>query len=214
MSFLLFWLRFIFGQSFGFFHQERVWNGLQTLRAEICRHLGRYSEKQGSYTRVSSNIVVGREAWRYLLLKVRNTVRPPLTRLACATKRVLAPGMLLRSARVVGDSSMVRFETQHELSVLSSVLGELVTVEVRKRRPKYEVVDSLHVNDVLNVVAGSEEREVPFRHRTNKQGIDLIYDGTNHVRLRMRYQRYQYILPVGDSCPSTILSRAIARKSL
>jgi hypothetical protein len=96
--------------------------------------------------------------------------------------------------------------------MISSVLGEFVTVEVRKRRPKYRVVDSLHVNDVLNVVAGSEEREVPFKHRTTKQGIDLIYDGTNHVRIRIRYQRYQYTPPVGECCPSTILTRALARK--
>jgi hypothetical protein len=193
-------------------YQERVWNGIQALRSEICRHLGRYSEKQGSYTRVSSNIIVGREAWRYLLLKVGNRVRLPLNRVASTTKRLLKPGMLLESTPVVSNSTMIRFETQTELSLLSSVLGELVTVEVRKRRPKYFVVDSLHVNDVLNVVAGSDEREVPFRHRTTKQGIDLIYDGTNHVRIRMRYQRYQYLLPVEDTCPCTILRRALARK--
>jgi hypothetical protein len=193
-------------------YQERVWNGIQTLRAEISRHLGRYSEKQGSYTRVSSNIVMGKEAWRYLVLKVKNVVRQPLTRLGSTTKRLLQPGLLLRSTPIHGNSTMLRFETQAELAILSSVLGELVTVEVRKRRPKYGVVDSLHVNDVINVVAGSEEREEPFRHRTAKQGIDLIFDGTHHLRIRMRYQRYQYVLPVGDSCPSAILRRALARK--
>ena len=49
-------------------YQERVWNGIQTLRAEICQHLGRYSEKQGMFARDSSNIVMG---------KVRDFVRPP-----------------------------------------------------------------------------------------------------------------------------------------
>jgi len=85
-------------------------------------------------------------------------------------------------------------------------------VEVRKRRPKYGVVESLHVNDAINVVAGSLEREEPFRHRTNLQGIDLIYDGGNHVRIKIRYEKYQYPLLVGDSCPSTILSRILLRK--
>lgn len=193
-------------------YQERVWNGLQTLRAEISRHLGRFSEKQGTFTRVSSNVVVGREAWRYLLMKVGKRIRLPINRLAMMTKRFLEPGMLLRSTPIVGNSQMIRFETEDELILLSTVLGELVTVEVRKRRPKYNVVDSLHVNDVMNVVAGSEEREVPFRHRTTQQGIDLIFDGTNHVRIRMRYQRYQYTTPVGDCCPSTILRRTLARK--
>jgi hypothetical protein len=120
--------------------------------------------------------------------------------------------MVLSSAPIVYDSVMVRFETEHELSMLSSVLGELVTVEVRKRRPKYGVEESLHVNDAINVVAGSLEREEPFRHRTNKQGIDLIYDGSNHVRIRIRYEKYQYPLVIGDSCPSTILRRVLLRK--
>jgi hypothetical protein len=107
---------------------------------------------------------------------------------------------------------MTRFETEDELSMLSSALGELVTVEVRKRRPEHLVIDSLHVNDVMNVVAGSEGREEPFRHRTNKQGMDLIHDGTNHVRIRMRHQRCQHTMPVIDCCPSATLRRAIARK--
>ena len=194
-------------------YQERVWNGLQIIRAEISRHLGRYSEKQGLFARVSSNIVVGREAWRFLILKVGMAVRFPVTRLARSTKRLLQPGMVLASTPIVYDSVMVRFETEHELSMLSSVLGELVTVEVRKRRPKYGVEESLHVNDAINVVAGSLEREEPFRHRTNKQGIDLIYDGSNHVRLRIRYEKYQYPLVIGDSCPSTILRRVLLRKT-
>ena len=42
------------------------------------------------------------------------------------------------------DSVFVPFETEKELLVLSSVLGELVTLEVRKRRPKFGVIDSLH----------------------------------------------------------------------
>jgi hypothetical protein len=155
------------------------------MRAEISRHLGRCSEKQGLFARVSSNNVVGREAWRFLILKVGKAVRFPLTRLSRSTKRLLSPGMVLSSTPIVYDSVMVRFETEHELSMLS-VLGELVTVEVRKRRPKHGVEELLHVNDAINVVAGSLEREEPFRHRTNKQGVDLIYDGSNHVRIRIR----------------------------
>jgi hypothetical protein len=193
-------------------YQERVWNGLQTMRAEISRHLGRCSEKQGLFARVSSNIVVGREAWRFLILKVGKAVRFPLTRSSRSTKRLLSPGMVLSSTPIVYDSVMVKFETEHELSMLSSVLGELVTVEARKRRPKHGVDESLHVNDAINVVAGSLEREEPFRHRTNKQGVDLIYDGSNHVRIRIRYEKYQHPPVIGDSCPSTILRRVLLRK--
>jgi hypothetical protein len=192
-------------------YQERVWNGLQSLRSEICRHLGRYSEKQGSFTRVSSQVIVGREAWNFLLSKVESEIGMPIGRNSCMSRRVLEPGLVLRSSKNGFYSTMIRFETEGQLRSLSSVLGELVTMEVRKRRPKYNVMESLKVNDVVNIISGSEEREVPFRHRTNKQGIDFVYDGSNRVRIRLRYERYQYKLPL--LTPSILLTRAIERKT-
>jgi hypothetical protein len=120
--------------------------------------------------------------------------------------------MVLSSTPIVCDSVMVRFETEHKLSMLSSVLGELVTVEVRKRRPEHGLEELLHANDAINVVAGSLEPEEPFRHRTNKQGIDLIHDGSNHVRIRIRCEKDQHPPVTGDSCPSTILRRVLLRK--
>jgi hypothetical protein len=191
-------------------YQERVWNGLQILRGEICRHLGRYSEKQGIFTKVSSQVVLGREAWLFLLSKVGSRVREPIGRNALISKRLVEPGLLLKSTQNTFYSTMIRFETEGELKCLSSVLGELVTMDIRKRRPRYKIVESLHVNDVINVVAGSEEREDPFRFRTNQQGIDLIFDGKSRVQIRMRYQRFQYNLPLAG--PSTILNRAIQRR--
>jgi hypothetical protein len=161
-------------------YQERVWIGLQTLCAEICRHLGRSSEKQGSFTKVSSQVVVGREAWQFLLSKVERETGPPIGRNACISKRVLQPGLVLKSTKNLFYSSMLRFETEVQLQSLSSVLGELVTMEVRKCRPKYNIVESLHVNDVINIITGSDERELPFRHRTNKQGIDFVFGGFAH----------------------------------
>jgi hypothetical protein len=192
-------------------YQERVWNGLQMLRAEIGRHLARYSEKQGSFNKVSSQVFFGREAWQYLLSVVENYIRSPTGRIALVSKRVLVPGLLLKAHQTRYYSTMIRFETEDELRALSSVLGELATIDVRKRRPKYSIVESLFLNDIANVVAGSQFREEPFQVRTNMQGIDLLYDGTK-VRIRMRYQRYQYNLPLADGSPTTILTRAIMRK--
>lgn len=137
-------------------YQERVWRGIQVIRAEIARHLGRYSEKQGSFSRVSSQVVVGKEAWQFLLSKVRTVIGPPIGRNSMVSKRVLEPGLILKSQQSAFYSTMIRFETEDELQCLSTVLGELVTVEVRKRRPKYGVVESLQLNDIINVFAGSE----------------------------------------------------------
>jgi len=194
-------------------YQERVWNGLQILRAEICRHLGRYSEKQGSFTRVSSQVVMGRESWEYLVSNVEGHTRASTERNGFMSKRVLEPGLLLKTQRTPYISTLVRFETVSELRALSAVLGELVTMEVRKRKPKYTIVESLFVNDIINVVAGSQTREEPFRVRTVMQGIDFLHDGSK-VRIRMRYSRYQYMLPLAEGSPSTILTRAIRRKRL
>ena len=171
----------------------------------------RSSEKQGSFSRVSSQVVVGKEPWQFLLSKVATEIRPPIGRMACISKRVVEPGLLLTSKKQVYYSTMIRLETEGELRCLSSILGELLTTDVRKRRPKYRVIDSLHLHDAINVVAGSEERETPFRHRTYKQGIDFIYDGSNRVRIRMRYHRYQYAVPLVT--PSTIMTHAIQRKT-
>jgi hypothetical protein len=112
--------------------------------------------------------------------------------------------MVLSSTPIVYDSVMVRFETEHKLSMLSFVLGELATVELWKRRPKHGVEESLHVNDAINVVAGSLEREEPFRHRANKQGIDLIYNGSNHVRIRIRCEKCQH--------PPVICARSLSQQ--
>jgi hypothetical protein len=194
-------------------YPERVWNGLQVLRSEISRQLGRFSEKQGTYTKTSSQVVLGREAWSYLLSKVATAIRPPIRRHTSAAKRVLESGLELKSLKQGFSSLFVRFETEEELRVLSTVLGELITMEVRKRRPKYKVVESLHLNDIINVVAGSEAREEPFVFRTVKQGIDFIFDGIQ-VRIKIRYQRFQYALPLATRSPSTLLSRGIERKRL
>ena len=53
-----------------------------------------------------------------------------------------------------------------------------------------------------------------IRIRTSKQGIDFIHDGTNRVRIRLGYQRYQRSIDSLAGWPSTILSRAIQRKRL
>ena len=201
--------------NFGIFgvecYQERVWNGLQILRAEIGRLLARCSEKQGSFNQVSSQVFVSKEAWQFLVSQVEDHTRPPTGRIALVSKRVLVPGLLLKAHQTRSYSTMVRLETEDELRALSSVLGELVTIDVRKRRPKHSIVESLFVNDIVNVVAGSDAQEEPFKVRTKKQGVDLLQDGTK-VRLRIRYQRYQYNLPLADGSPSTILTRAIMRK--
>jgi hypothetical protein len=78
-------------------YQEQVWRGIQVLRAKIAWHLGRYSEKQGSFSRVASQVVVGKEAWQFLLSKVRTVIGPPIGRNSMVSKRVLEPGLILKS---------------------------------------------------------------------------------------------------------------------
>ena len=97
---------------------------------------------------------------------------------------------------------------------MSSILGKLVTVEVCERRPKHGVLESLHLNDVMSVVAGPEVREEPFIARTSKQETDFIHDGANCVCIRLRCQHCQCSHHSFAGSPSNVLVRAIKRKSL
>jgi len=70
--------------------QERVWCGLQVLATPWT--FGRFSEKQGSFTKVSSQVVAGREVWQFLLSKAGEAICPPIERDSRVSKRVLEPG--------------------------------------------------------------------------------------------------------------------------
>ncbi len=108
-------------------YPERVWIGLQVLRLELSRQLERFSEKQGTYTKTSSQVVLGREAWSYLLSKVATAIRPPIRRHTSAAKRVLQSGLALKSLKQGFSSLFVRFETEEERVPPRPVLNSHLT---------------------------------------------------------------------------------------
>ena len=86
-------------------------------------------------------------------------------------------GLVVKAARIQKSCTVLRFSTKTELLGLCRVLGESVTAGQRCRLPKSSEPKSLWMNDVINVVCGSDEREAGFTARTPCNGIDLEYDG-------------------------------------
>jgi hypothetical protein len=69
----------------------------------------------------------------------------------------------------------------------------------------------LRENDTINVVVGSAEDSPTFSRRTDKQGVDLVYDG-DHIQVVVRYAKYIYLVSaagVPRNCPSGDLKSII-----
>ena len=174
-------------------YPSRIWNSLKVIRMEISRLLGRYSEKQGLYNTARAKVTINNETWEYLLSKVNSTTGMPRKAITSSVKRLLLPGLTLKSVRVLSNSAMIRFETNGDLHAFSKVFGQQVFIEVRKRRPPINQPSLLNVNDAINVVVGSKERAIPFKEIGFKDdGIDLIFDGRSDLKICFRYRKYLY----------------------
>ena len=200
-------------------YPSRIWNSLKVIRSEISRLLGRYSEKQGLFDSVRSKVTINKETWEYLLQKVQMVISTPRKTITSSVKRLLLPGLTLKSVRVQSHSTMIRFETQADLHILSSVLGQQIITEVRKRRPALNRPEMLHLNDAINIVVGASERKKEaFReHGCKEDGIDFIFDGKTDLKICIRYRRYQYAFSPTtgepENCPP-MLTQIIKRSRL
>ena len=193
-------------------YASRIWNSLKVIRSEISRLLGRYSEKQGIFNTVRSKVTINNDTWEYLLFKVSAVTGMPRETITTSVKRLLLPGLTLKSVRVSSNGLMIRFETLDDLQALSRVFGQQVTIEVRKRQPPINKPSDLCINDAINVIVGSKEKHVPLNAR-----IDLTFDGRTELKICIRYRRYQYqISPTSGNprnCP-LLLKRIIKRKRI
>jgi hypothetical protein len=66
----------------------------------------------------------------------------------------------------------------------------------------------LEQNDVINVVSGADNAE-PFAARTERNGIDLEFDGSSELFITARYRRYAYTTNLAECDP--LLSSLILR---
>ena len=173
---------------------RRVWNNLLLVKLEMTKLLGRYSQQQGLYGRECARLFFTAETWGFLCLQCTNLFSASDFRATKRTRlhRVTESGLVVRATRVRKTCVLLRFATKTELQGLCGILGESVTAGQRCRLPKISAPKSLWINDLINVVCGSDVCEPTFISRTTCDGIDLEFDGMCELFITIRYTRYAY----------------------
>jgi hypothetical protein len=192
---------------------RRIWNNIVLVKLELVKLLGRYSQQQGLFGRECARLYLTAETWGFLCLwcmDVLNTSDFGSSK-RFRVHRMVESGLVVKAARVQKSCTIMRFSTKTELKGLSRVLGESVTAGQRCRLPKSSEPKSLRINDIINVVCGSDARESGFSARTPYDGIDLEYDGMCELFITVRYSRYAYsrntsILGIAGGCDPLLYS--------
>jgi hypothetical protein len=125
--------------------------------------------------------------------------------------RITESGLAVKAARIKKSCTLMRFETKTQLQRLCNVIGESLTAGQRCRVPKIASPKFLEQNDVVNVICGADNSE-PFDARTERNGIDLEFDGSNELFITILYRRYGYTTNLAECDP--LLSSLIRRCDL
>jgi hypothetical protein len=204
----------MFGTSFSC----HIWNNLNKFHREMARILGRTAERsQGLFTKAPP-IKIGIDAagWHYLkesATSKRADCYTPVHKVSANTiVRWTKPALAIAKVKEEKNGELIRFETAEDLICLCGILGETATCNVRARPPRKgeESEDrQLKHNDGVNIVNGSNEREEPFQRRTQKDGIDFVFDGRDTVSVYLRYSFYMYksAVPPSESIVDAVLLR-------
>jgi hypothetical protein len=189
-------------QQLSYCFPSSVWMYTCMIQEEISRILGRTAEAaQGIFTKKLVKITISQGMWTYLCYKAAaGGCRGVQTVNTTVYKRVLRPGMDLSKKSERHECELLRFETQSDLNVLCSILGESSIMNIRAkvppmRRPGTNETGEreLNENDIINVINGGIVRENPFLRYTNQDGVDLVFDSKNErASLYLRYTMYVY----------------------
>jgi len=196
---------------------RHIWNTLNKLHREMARIMGRTAERaQGLFTKAPP-IKIGIDAagWRYLTAKAMDgeDCCVPVHKVnANSTLRWTKPALAITKVKEERTGELMRFETDTDLVKLCGIMGETATSNVRARPPnKKEGVEDrqLNENDGVNIVEGSNEREDPFLRRTQRDGVDFLFDGRDTVSIYLRYSMYLYksTAPPSDLILAAVLTR-------
>lgn len=173
---------------------RRIWNNIVLVKLEIMKLLGRYSQQQGLFGRECARLYLTAETWGFICLQCKDVLKASDfgSSKRHRVHRTVESGLVVKAARIQKSCTVMRFSTTTELKGLCRLLGESVTAGQRCRLPKSSEPKSLSINDVINVVCGSDTRESAFIARTPCDGIDFEFDGMCELFITVRYSRYAY----------------------
>ncbi|KAI2513006.1 hypothetical protein MHU86_1297 [Fragilaria crotonensis] len=174
---------------------HRVWNNMMAIKNEMTKLLGRYSQQQGLFGRERCRLAnVTSETWGFLKWQFRDLFSDPDCGVSSRTRvyRITESGLTIKAARIQRCCTIMRFETKTHLRRLCKIFGESVTAGQRCRLPKVSSPKALWQNDIINAVFGSDDCEPIFNPKTERDGIDLEFDGSSELFITIRYRRYAY----------------------
>ncbi len=149
-----------------------LWKQISRLQDELFKILNRYGERQ--QTRYRQKFDFDATLWRYLVYRTQGIVEEVNLSTAKGNIRSMTTKGLKRHTLRENSKkkpTMLRFETFSQLKCLRSILGNSVTIGVRKRRPRLEDSDTLVPPTTLNIVVGKDDSNNPITVLTR---IDFI----------------------------------------
>ena len=190
-----------------------IWETLTIIHEEMERLLGRSAKSQGVHTKAMVKIGCDKSAWLYLTMKAKEADCCVMGREVNVSlpHRWTLPGLSVLKIREKRVGELLRFETKKDLECLCGIFGETTTVNVRAIAPATpkegpQRIRELQVGDLINIIEGSEEREDPFKRRTQCDSVDFVFDGIQSIRCYLRYTRtiYEEDAVINDICSSVI----------
>jgi hypothetical protein len=162
---------------------------------EIRKLLGRYSQQQGLFGRergLLTNVIS--ETWGFLNKQFANLFGDSGSGLSTRVRvyRVTESELVVEAARIKKTCIVWQFETVAHLRQQGNVFGESVTAGQRCCLPKVSLPKTLWKNNIINVVWGNNECEPIFNSRTERDGMDLEYDGSAELFITIQYCQYAY----------------------
>jgi hypothetical protein len=168
----------------------RIWSCISMIQDIIWMSLNKATEKQSKFGE-STRFRIDQEMIDYLVLQSFNVVPIQSIKSPVRIRATTMKGLRRVAFRVHWDACILRYETENQLSNLRSIIGIATTVGMQKRRPKLALPDKITFNDPFHLILGSNHVEVPMKIRTNRPGIDIIYN-KQQCLISVRYTKYIY----------------------
>jgi hypothetical protein len=168
----------------------RIWSFISHIQDILWSALNRASEKQSKFGD-SIRFKIDQEMVNYLVYKSTKLVEIQNVKVQSRIRATTLKGLHRRATRVQVKSSMLRYETESQLSLLRTIIGTSSSIGLQKKRPKLNIPDKIQFNDLFHLIIGNELNEEPTRLRTTKSGVDIIFN-ENYGILTVRYKKFIY----------------------
>jgi hypothetical protein len=165
-----------------------LWCSILCVQDTLRRTLSSARQSTGDYWSHSEKIpLFPLDSWNYIVKRLEEIA--PIVTKKRFIRHCLHRGYSSTSHSVSATATLIRIETESQISLFAGLFGDTSLYGSRLGRPKVSDKYFLQLGHALNYVSGSDVSEAPFKKRTTELGIDLIHDGTILV-VQVRYGKW------------------------